>query len=61
MFELNYVDGFSNRHGKAKSWEQLPWVIKQWKELSGGKPFVLKGIQSGESSSSSHERESNPL
>ncbi|GAA5938509.1 uncharacterized protein JCM15063_005340 [Sporobolomyces koalae] len=33
-------------HGKAKSWEQLPWVINKWKELSGGKPFVLKGIQS---------------
>ncbi|GAA5905657.1 uncharacterized protein JCM6883_005400 [Sporobolomyces salmoneus] len=32
-------------HGKAKSWEQLPWVIEKWKELSGGKPFVLKGIQ----------------
>ncbi|BGP66548.1 hypothetical protein NBRC10512v2_007956 [Rhodotorula toruloides] len=33
-------------HGRPWSWEQLPWVIKQWKEISGGKPFVLKGIQS---------------
>ncbi|BGP21056.1 hypothetical protein JCM10213_007574 [Rhodosporidiobolus nylandii] len=33
-------------HGKAWGWEQLPWVIEQWKKLSGGKPFVLKGIQS---------------
>ncbi|GAA5909765.1 hypothetical protein JCM5296_002305 [Sporobolomyces johnsonii] len=33
-------------HGKAWSWEQLPWLIKTWKELSHGAPFVLKGIQS---------------
>ncbi|GAA5884026.1 hypothetical protein JCM16303_001364 [Sporobolomyces ruberrimus] len=33
-------------HGKAKNWEQLPWVIEIWKSISGGKPFVLKGIQS---------------
>ncbi|CEQ40793.1 SPOSA6832_02456, partial [Sporobolomyces salmonicolor] len=34
------------RHGKAWSWEKLPWLIKTWKELSNGAPFVLKGIQS---------------
>ena len=33
-------------HGRAHSWEKLPWVIKTWKELSGGRPFCLKGIQS---------------
>ncbi|GAA6030508.1 hypothetical protein JCM8097_006180 [Rhodosporidiobolus ruineniae] len=33
-------------HGKPWGWEQLPWVIEQWKRLSGGKPFVIKGIQS---------------
>ncbi|PMD48123.1 FMN-dependent alpha-hydroxy acid dehydrogenase [Hyaloscypha variabilis F] len=33
-------------HGKAHSWEKLPWVIEQWKRISGGKPFCLKGIQS---------------
>ncbi|KAK4692477.1 hypothetical protein P7C70_g9118, partial [Phenoliferia sp. Uapishka_3] len=33
-------------HGSAWSWEKLPWLIKTWKELSGGKPFALKGIQS---------------
>lgn len=33
-------------HGKAHTWEKLPWLIKQWKRISGGKPFCLKGIQS---------------
>jgi isopentenyl diphosphate isomerase/L-lactate dehydrogenase-like FMN-dependent dehydrogenase len=23
----------------------MPWVKEQWKRISGGKPFVLKGIQ----------------
>ena len=30
-------------HGRAFSWEKVPWVIKTWKELSGGKPFCIKG------------------
>ncbi|KAF2840806.1 FMN-dependent alpha-hydroxy acid dehydrogenase [Patellaria atrata CBS 101060] len=33
-------------HGRAHSWEKIPWLINTWKELSGGKPFCLKGIQS---------------
>lgn len=33
-------------HGRAHSWEKMPWLIKTWKEMSGGKPFALKGIQS---------------
>ena len=33
-------------HGRAWSWEKIPWLIKTWKEISGGKPFCLKGIQS---------------
>lgn len=33
-------------HGRAWSWEKIPWLIRTWKELSGGKPFLLKGIQS---------------
>lgn len=33
-------------HGKSHSWERLPWVMEQWKRISGGKPFCLKGIQS---------------
>lgn len=32
-------------HGKAHTWEKVPWLIKTWKEISGGKPFALKGIQ----------------
>ena len=33
-------------HGRAFSWEKMPWLIKTWKEISGGRPFLLKGIQS---------------
>jgi len=32
-------------HGKAWTWSKLPWLIKQWKHISNGRPFVLKGIQ----------------
>ncbi len=32
-------------HGRAHSWEKIPWLIKTWKEISGGKPFAIKGIQ----------------
>ncbi|KIJ28559.1 hypothetical protein M422DRAFT_189580 [Sphaerobolus stellatus SS14] len=35
-------------HGKAHTWEKLPWLIKEWKRISGGRPFVIKGIQSPE-------------
>lgn len=31
-------------HGRSHSWEKMPWLIKTWKELSGGKPFCIKGI-----------------
>jgi hypothetical protein len=30
-------------HGRAFSWEKIPWVMAKWKELSGGKPFCIKG------------------
>lgn len=33
-------------HGRAHSWEKMPWLMKTWKEISGGKPFCIKGIQS---------------
>jgi isopentenyl diphosphate isomerase/L-lactate dehydrogenase-like FMN-dependent dehydrogenase len=33
-------------HGRAHSWEKVPWLIRTWKEISGGKPFAIKGIQS---------------
>jgi isopentenyl diphosphate isomerase/L-lactate dehydrogenase-like FMN-dependent dehydrogenase len=32
-------------HGKAHTWEKIPWLIEQWRRISGGRPFVLKGIQ----------------
>ncbi|KAK5171097.1 uncharacterized protein LTR77_004241 [Saxophila tyrrhenica] len=32
-------------HGRAHTWEKIPWLIKTWKEISGGKPFAIKGIQ----------------
>ncbi|KAK4575133.1 hypothetical protein LTR86_000985 [Recurvomyces mirabilis] len=32
-------------HGRAHSWERMPWLIKTWKEISGGMPFAIKGIQ----------------
>ncbi|TKX27085.1 lactate 2-monooxygenase-like protein [Elsinoe australis] len=32
-------------HGRAHTWEKMPWLIKTWKEMSG-KPFAIKGIQS---------------
>lgn len=35
-------------HGRAHTWEKAVWAMKLWKELSGGKPFCLKGIQSTE-------------
>ncbi|KAK4610500.1 hypothetical protein CLAFUW4_13924 [Fulvia fulva] len=33
-------------HGRAHDWSKMPWLIKTWKETSGGKPFAIKGIQS---------------
>ncbi|KAL3468302.1 L-lactate dehydrogenase [Aspergillus heterothallicus] len=33
-------------HGRSWSWEKIPWLIEQWKKISGGRPFVIKGIQS---------------
>ena len=33
-------------HGRAWSWEKIPWLIETWKRISGGRPFCLKGIQS---------------
>ncbi|KAI1080789.1 L-lactate dehydrogenase [Whalleya microplaca] len=33
-------------HGRSFSWERLPWLMENWKRLSGGKPFCIKGIQS---------------
>lgn len=35
-------------HGKAFSWKDIPHIQAQWKRISGGKPFLLKGIQTVE-------------
>jgi len=35
-------------HGRAHSWERMPWLMETWRRISGGKPFVIKGIQSVE-------------
>jgi isopentenyl diphosphate isomerase/L-lactate dehydrogenase-like FMN-dependent dehydrogenase len=32
-------------HGHSFSWQRLPWLMEQWKRISGGKPFCIKGIQ----------------
>ncbi|GAO51995.1 FMN-dependent alpha-hydroxy acid dehydrogenase [Saitoella complicata NRRL Y-17804] len=32
-------------HGKAHTWDRIPWVRDQWQKISGGRPFLLKGIQ----------------
>lgn len=33
-------------HGRAWSWGKIPWLMEQWKKISGGRPFAIKGIQS---------------
>ena len=35
-------------HGRAWSWEKIPWLIETWKRISGGRPFCIKGIQSAD-------------
>lgn len=32
-------------HGRAWSWDQAVWARHKWQEISGGKPFLIKGIQ----------------
>ncbi|KAI1371386.1 L-lactate dehydrogenase [Hypoxylon crocopeplum] len=33
-------------HGHSFTWDRLPWLMENWRRLSGGKPFCIKGIQS---------------
>lgn len=35
-------------HGRAWSWEKIPWLQEQWRRISGGRPFAIQGIQSVE-------------
>lgn len=32
-------------HGRAWSWDKAVWARKKWQEISGGKPFLIKGLQ----------------
>ncbi|CRK24986.1 putative lactate 2-monooxygenase PB1A11.03 like protein [Verticillium longisporum] len=32
-------------HGRAWSWDKAVWARETWREISGGKPFLIKGIQ----------------
>ncbi|ROV96062.1 hypothetical protein VPNG_09128 [Cytospora leucostoma] len=32
-------------HGRAWSWDKAVWARQKWQEISGGKPFLIKGIQ----------------
>ncbi|KAL7756739.1 hypothetical protein ACKLNR_013732 [Fusarium oxysporum f. sp. zingiberi] len=32
-------------HGRAWSWDKAVWAREKWQEISGGKPFLIKGIQ----------------
>ncbi|KAI1274713.1 FMN-dependent dehydrogenase [Xylaria sp. FL0933] len=40
-----WIDG-NIWHGHSFSWNRLPWLMENWRRISGGKPFVLKGLQS---------------
>lgn len=32
-------------HGRAWGWDKAVWARERWREISGGKPFLIKGIQ----------------
>lgn len=32
-------------HGRAFTWDTARQLVKKWKDMSGGKPFLIKGIQ----------------
>ncbi|TQN67199.1 putative lactate 2-monooxygenase, partial [Colletotrichum shisoi] len=38
-----WIDGIW--HGRAWSWDKAAWARAQWRRISGGKPFLIKGIQ----------------
>lgn len=41
---VKWIDGHV-WHGHSHSWDELPGLIQEWKQISGGKPFCIKGIQ----------------
>lgn len=32
-------------HGRAWGWDKAVWTREKWREISGGRPFLIKGIQ----------------
>lgn len=32
-------------HGHSFAWDRIPWLMEQWRRVSGGMPFCIKGIQ----------------
>ncbi|EPT01997.1 hypothetical protein FOMPIDRAFT_1059491 [Fomitopsis schrenkii] len=42
-------------HGKPHTWEKIRWLIGEWKRISNGRPFVLKGIQNAEDARKAYE------
>ncbi|KAF6815329.1 FMN-dependent dehydrogenase [Colletotrichum sojae] len=38
-----WIDGIW--HGRAWGWDKAVWARKRWREISGGRPFLIKGIQ----------------
>ena len=42
-------------HGRAWSWDKIPWLMDTWKRISGGRPFCIKGIQSVDDASKAVE------
>ncbi|KAK7740842.1 hypothetical protein SLS62_010986 [Diatrype stigma] len=32
-------------HGHSFTWDRVPWLMDQWRRISGGRPFCIKGIQ----------------
>ncbi|KAI0791536.1 L-lactate dehydrogenase [Irpex lacteus] len=42
-------------HGKAHTWDKIKWLIEQWNRISGGRPFVIKGIQNAQDALKAYE------
>lgn len=49
-----WIDGVW--HGRAWSWDKAVWAREKWREVSGGKPFLIKGIQRVEDAQEAADR-----
>ncbi|KAF6817900.1 FMN-dependent dehydrogenase [Colletotrichum musicola] len=38
-----WIDGIW--HGRAWGWDKAAWARERWREISGGRPFLINGIQ----------------